>query len=42
MEIQKITLEIPRCHDIITAETSKLAKMSLKCSQKHKNKKEQE
>jgi hypothetical protein len=23
MEIQKIILEIPRCHDIVTAETSK-------------------
>jgi hypothetical protein len=23
MQIQKITLEIPRCHDIVAAETSK-------------------
>jgi hypothetical protein len=27
MEIKKITLEIPRCHDIVTAETSKSRKL---------------
>jgi hypothetical protein len=48
MEIKKITLEIPRCHNIVTAETSKSRKPKRnwrkchwKCNQKHRKEQEQ-